>query len=74
MLCIPSAETALDPRSMDHDTHNLKKKQVDTNHHVGSIAVYTQRHTYMQHQIPAAWIPQALHPGHQAVQPQNVAA
>ena len=35
MLCIPSAETAPDPCSMDHDTHNLKKKQVDTHHHVG---------------------------------------
>ena len=45
MLCIPSAETAPDPCSMDHDTHNLTKKQVDTHHHVGlHCCVYPAPH------------------------------
>ena len=47
MLCIPSAETAPNPCSMDHDTHNLKKKQVDTNHHVGlHCCVYPAPHIH----------------------------
>ena len=60
MPCISSAKTAPDPSSMDHDTHNLTKNTHNTI--LVSIALYTQRHTYMQHQIPAEWIPRALYP------------
>ena len=46
MLCIPSAKTAPDPCSMDHDTHNLTKKQVDT-HHMGlHCCVYPVPHIH----------------------------
>ena len=47
MLCIPSAVTAPDPCSMDHDTHNLRKKQVDTHHHAGlHCCVYPAPHIH----------------------------